>query len=190
LSESRVRITFVSHGATPAVRRAAFPLNEGLEEAELTKIAGLGWSAPRVQQVLCGPERRAIETAQALGLEPVESMALRDCEYGEWRGRGLEELQVEDPDGLMAWLVDPEAAPHGGESVGMLVDRVGRWMQERVDKGHTLAVTHSSVIRAAVVEAMGAPLTGFWRVDVAPLTVTDLRFNGRVWTVRGVGARL
>jgi broad specificity phosphatase PhoE len=55
---------------------------------------------------------------------------------------------------------------------------------------NTIAVTHPAVIRAAIVHAMQLPPTTFWRFDVAPLSLTDLRFSGRVWSVRCAGCSL
>lgn len=188
------RLTLISHAATQAQRRAAFPLDEPLDEREIAKIAALGWKAPRAQRILAGPERRTQETARALGLSAAIAADLRDCDYGLWRGRELSELQSLDPEGLVAWLTDPIANPHGGESIVSLIDRVARWMDKGMDEGmeaaHTIAVTHPPLIRGAIVHALQVPPAAFFRIDVAPLSVTDLRFNGKVWTLRSTGCGL
>ena len=178
------RISFISHAATPALRRAAFPLDESLEEREIARIKALRWRAPRAERILAAPERRAQETAQALGLSASSEPTLRDCDYGTWRGRALSELQQDDSELLAAWLTDPAAAPHGGESLVVLIDRVGRWLDSQSGAGHTIAVTHPGIIRCAIVHALSSPVEAFWRVDISPLSLTDLRFNGRAWTVR------
>jgi len=64
----------------------------------------------------CGPERRCLDTAAALGLWPVIDPALAELDVGDWPARGLSDLERDDPAGLHAWLTDPVAAPHGGES--------------------------------------------------------------------------
>ncbi|HEY1731252.1 MAG TPA: histidine phosphatase family protein [Terriglobales bacterium] len=184
------RLTLISHAATQAQRRAAFPLDEPLEERETAKIAALGWKAPRAQRVLAAPERRTQETAHALGLPVAIAAELRDCDYGEWQGRELSELQSLDPEGFVAWLTDPLANPHGGESIVSLIDRVARWMNGEMETAHTIAVTHPPVIRSAIVHALQAPPQSFFRIDVAPLSITDLRFNGKAWTLRSTGHRL
>jgi broad specificity phosphatase PhoE len=184
------RITFISHGATSALRRAAFPLDEPVIAEELEKIAAIGWTAPRAQQVLCGPEQRARQTAEALGLQPDWSIEIGDVDFGSWVGRELEDIQTADPSGLAAWFTDMEVSPHGGESFVQLIARVGNWMQRQTVAGHTVAVTHPSVVRAAILCCLAAPHNSFWRVDIAPLSITDLRFNGKVWTVRSIGCPL
>jgi len=181
------RLTLISHAPTEAQRRAAFPLDELLEKKETEKAAALGWRPPRAQQVLSGPEHRVQQTAEALGLSPTVVDDLRDCDYGTWTGRDLGEAQMQHPEDVAIWLSDPGIAPHGGESILQLISRAGRWMDGQRDLGHTLAITHPAVIRAAIVHALEAPPITFWRIDIAPLSLTDLRWNGRVWTVRSSG---
>ncbi len=125
-----------------------------------------------------------------LGLSAILADELKDCDYGRWRGRSMDALETEDPEGLLAWLSDPSAAPHDGESVERLIGRVGSWIDEQRTVKHTVAVTHQSIIRAAIVHTLQIPVHTFWRIDVAPLTVTDLRFSRAVWTVRCVGCPL
>ena len=56
--------------------------------------------------------------------------------------------------------------------------------------GHTLAVCGPAVVRAAVVAVLDAPNAAFWRVDISPLTATDLRGGPDRWTVRATGVPL
>ncbi len=55
-------------------------------------------------------------------------------------------------------------------------------------KGVTLAVTHASVIRAAIVTAIEAEPRSFWRIDVAPLSMAKLSGHGGRWNLVGLGA--
>ena len=184
------RLTLISHAATSAQRRTAFPLDELVNEREIVKIADLGWKAPRAQRILVAPEHRTEQTACALGLSATITVELRDCNYGAWSGREISEIQSDDPEGILSWLTDPTASPHGGESIESLIGRAARWMDEQVEVSHTIAMTHPAVIRSAIVHALQAPALAFWRIDIAPLSLTDLRFNGRVWTVRSIACPL
>jgi broad specificity phosphatase PhoE len=179
------RLTLIAHAAIEAQRQAAFPLDEPILEREMAKVSDLSWAASRSTRVLSAPERRAQQTAHILGLQAIVEEELRDCNYGKWRGRKMDEVQSEVPEGIMAWLTEPSAAPHGGESIEDLIGRIGSWMDEQHD--HTIAVTHPAVIRAAIVHALQIPPQTFWRFDVAPLTLTDLRFSRNVWTLRCIG---
>jgi broad specificity phosphatase PhoE len=187
---SASRLTLISHAAIEAQRHAAFPLDEPVLEREIAKVAGLNWAVPRARHVWSAPEQRAQQTAHILGLQAIVAEELRDCDYGRWRGQKMDEVQSEDPEGILAWLTDPNSAPHGGESVEDLIGRIGSWMEGQREVDHTLAVTHPAVIRAAIVSTLRIPIQTFWRFDVAPLTLTDLRFNGNVWTLRCIGCPL
>jgi broad specificity phosphatase PhoE len=185
------RVSFIAHAATEAQRRAAFPLDESIIEREQQGPATRpGSRLPKASQIWSAPEQRTQETCRLLGLSPILADGLRDCDYGGWRGRTMEQIQADNPQGLMAWLSDPAAAPHGGEAILQVVNRVGRWLDEQNGTGHFIAVTHPAVIRAAIVFALRVPLEGFWRLDIAPLTLTDLRRSGDVWTVRCSGCAL
>jgi broad specificity phosphatase PhoE len=182
----RARLTLISHAPTSAVRRAAFPADESIEEIARERIA-LKW---HFDHACCGPEKRAQETAMVLGLSPTVDAALRDCNYGRWAGRDLSQLQLENADEVALWLSVPDAAPHGGESIRDMMVRVAAWLSGQVKSGHTVAVTHPSVIRAILVCVIEAPPQSFWRIDIAPLTLTDIRFNGRSRTLRSTALPL
>ena len=92
-----------------------------------------------------------------------------------------------EPDAVAEWLRDPSAAPHGGETLQSLMQRVGEWLAgENVPRRQTIVVTHASVIRAAIVHAIEAELPSFWRIDIAPLSVTRLSGDGTRWNLSEV----
>ena len=63
-------------------------------------------------------------------------------------------------------MTDPDAAPHGGESLRAFAARVRGWLDEQATlDGTAVAITHGGVVKAAVVHALGAPIEAFWRVD-------------------------
>jgi len=237
------RLTLVAHASTAATARALFSRDEGLEPRGAAAAAAA--SAPRrITRALCAPARAAVETAAALGLAATVDPGLADWHLGSWRGRALDEIAAAHPAEVAAWLADPDAVPHGGESLTALLARVAGWLAG-VDLtagpeasarargsgggaasaaarglggsaggagstgacvsggsaagagpaggaavGHTVAVTHAAVVRAAVVVTLGAPPAGFWRIDVAPLTATLLRGGPGRWTVRSTALPL
>jgi broad specificity phosphatase PhoE len=186
--QNMTRVTLISHAATQAQRRAAFPLDETLDEREISAIVELKWKAPRVR-ILSAPERRTQQTARTLGLAAETEMELRDCNYGTWGGREFEEVSSGDPEGIAEWLSNPSATPHGGDSIASVIARVGQWLDSLPEIGHIVAVTHPAVIRGAILHALNAPTLTFWRIDIAPLTLTDLRFSGK-WTLRSTACPL
>jgi broad specificity phosphatase PhoE len=128
---------------------------------------------------------RCRETAQAAGREPSSlDPRLAECDFGRWAGRSLEDVSATDPDGVGAWMTDPDASPHGGESLTAFAARVGAWLdQQAMIDGGAVAITHGGVVKAAVVHALGAPISAFWRIDAAPLTVTELHAHDGRWTL-------
>lgn len=182
------RLTLVCGGVTPAARRGAFPADDALDEKTLAKTATLKPLLARSDRALAAPERRARETAAALGLTAASAETLRDQDFGRWAGRGLDEVGQAEPQALAAWLADPTAAPGGGEPFSMVMDRVVAWLEGLCgEPGHTVAVTHAPVIRAAILAVIGAPPACFARIDVVPMSLTDLRGDGRRWVLRATG---
>ena len=114
--------------------------------------------------------------------------ALSDCDFGRWSGARIDDLQKSEPEALQAWLDDPHSAPHGGESVAQLGERVAAWLTTlEATPGHIVAITHPFVIRAALMHVLQS--AAFNLIDVEPLSAIELRFNGR-WRLRLPGTDL
>jgi broad specificity phosphatase PhoE len=184
-----MRLTLICHGETAATRTAAFPADEPLALRAADRAARLAPGLRRADRALTSPALRARETAAALGLGATSHPALAECDYGRWSGRTLAGIEADEPEALARWLADPSCAPHGGEALEALFRRVAGFMEaQRGERGHTIAVTHASIIRAAVLHVLGAPIPAFWRIDVPPLSVADIRSDGARWTLRALGA--
>jgi broad specificity phosphatase PhoE len=187
IAASTTRLILIRHAPSEATRRSAFPLDEPLDARALEAARALRPRLDRADVAWTGPAARARQTAGALGLDATVAPELDECDFGAWRGRTLAELDTEDPVAVAAWIEDPAAAPHGGESLLALLDRVGGWLEARSGDGaRTVAVTHAGVIRAALVRALDAPVQAFWRFDIAPLSRTVLHAHEGRWTVRAV----
>ncbi len=176
-----VRLTLVSHAMTDAIAAALFPTDEplnamGRRQAEAAAQLRCGASH------FTGPERRARQTAELMGLDAATDPLLADLNCGRWRGKRLQDVP---PGDLTVWLTDPAGAPHGGESITDLVRRVARWLNPLTENASaTVAVTHPAVIRAAILLALDAPAKSFWRIDVAPVSRIVLHYRGGCWTLR------
>jgi broad specificity phosphatase PhoE len=182
------RISLICHATTRALRAATFGGDDSLDEIGRTKAEQLAGSLGRVDRCWSSPALRAKQTAAAFGLDAVPDERLRDCDFGRWTGLRMPAVLLKEPRKLVAWIRDPSSAPHGGESIPELLKRVSAWIAERGrDPGHTVAFTHPAVIRAAIVHVILAELPSFWRIDVLPLSRTDLRTNGRRWVLRSIG---
>ncbi len=169
------RLILICHASTEAVRKVAFAADEPLDDIGRRDAAALVGSLPHADRIWASPELRTRQTAQELGLNAAVQPALRDCDYGAWRGCKFDDVQAREPQAVAAWLRDPSAAPHGGESLLALMQRVAAWLADlQSHHRRSIVVTHATIIRAAIVHAIGATPQSFWRIDIAPLSCTRL----------------
>lgn len=180
--ERAARLVLLCHASTAATRTSSFPADEPLDPRGLQKLAAFGRRLSDADHSFTSPALRAVQTAEGLKLDARVEPALRDLDHGRWAGGSFDDVHAEEPDAIAAWLADPRAAPHDGESVVKLIERVRRWLDDRKEHpGLTLAVTHPSVVRAAIVAAIDAGPLAYWRIDVAPLSLTRLSAIGGRW---------
>lgn len=185
------RLTLICHASTDAVRRATFPGDEPLDDRGRTQAVELAGHLPSVDRCWTSPELRTRQTAEALRLNASVEPALHECDYGRWAGGTLAEIAAREPDAVNSWLRDPGAAPHGGETIADLIRRVATWLaDEQAHDRRSIAVTHSTIIRAAIVPVMQAPPQSFWRIDIGPLTVTRLSGTDGRWNIISSGCAL
>jgi broad specificity phosphatase PhoE len=178
------RLLVVAHAATPATSALVFGEPGELLGGEIRQLSG------RVGCWVSGPEAACMATAAGLGgtAEPIPD--LRGCDFGAWTGSALVDVASCDPTGLDAWLRDPHAAPHGGESLAELITRVGhvlddhQWPDDR-----SVAVVTSLVARALLVHALGAPPEVIFRVDIGPLGRALISRSDHAWRLKQLTAR-
>lgn len=182
------RLILICHASTDAVRRVAFAADEPLDARGKANATALAGTLPRADQCWTSPELRTRQTAEALRLDAKLQPLLRDCDYGSWSGRSYAEVCAEQPDAVATWLRDPAAAPHGGESILDLLQRVAAWLAgEQPHHRQSIIVTHVAIIRAAIVQAIEVPPQSFWRIDVAPLSCTRLSGTDGRWNLASAG---
>jgi len=182
----------VRHGVTDSTLGKLFsgglassnpPLNEeGLAQARATAE----WLAPMADTfdaLVSSPVRRTRETAEVLGrhfgLEIETEDGIAEMEFGSWDGMSFTDVHEQFPDELSSWLGDLDAAPHGGESMRTVEKRVlaGR---DRIVASHpgktVVAVSHVTPIKTLVADALGAPLEGVYRMELAPASVSVISY--------------
>ena len=187
ISEARLatRLLLLCSGPTTSSRTGAFPaIDEPLDEGGLRKARGRNAGTPPPDLVLTSPARVARDTASALGLESNTEAALADIDHGAWSGCSLADLQSAEPDALASWFTDPSAGAPGGETMQDVARRVGPWLDIQAGAGTTvMGITHAAVIRAGLAHALKLPVRSTLQIDIAPLSVTTLSFNG-IWRLQ------
>ena len=180
-----VRLTLVSHAMTDAMAAGRFPIDEPLNAVGQRQLDATVELGP-IDAALCGPEKRTRQTAELLGVRAQVDHALADLDCATWRGNVLGGVPPEE---LALWLTDASQAPHGGESVVGVLNRVRTWLGSlSARRGRLVAVTHPAVVRAAILIALDAPPKSFWRIDIAPASRTVLHLRGQAWTLRSTGS--
>lgn len=182
------RLVLVCHASTDAVRKCIFPADEPLDARGRARAERLAPHLPDADRCLTSPELRTRQTAEALHLDAGIQPILRDCDYGLWTGCSFDVVCARDPQAVTAWLQDPAATPHGGESILGLMQRVAEWLAgEHARHGPSIVVTHATIIRAAIVQAIEAAPKAFWRIDIAPLSITRLSGTDGRWNLVSAG---
>ncbi|WP_328687017.1 histidine phosphatase family protein [Streptomyces caniferus] len=181
------RVMLVSPAAGEAQRDVRFDDDGPLGEAGQRRARDAADTLPAADRTFVSPSVRCRSTAGELGLPARATQELAGCAMGGWRGRTLAEVADAEPRAVSAWLTDPDFVGHGGESLRQLCDRIEGWLTRMaLDAGRVLAVVEPDVVRAAAVCALGVPVEAFWRLDVPPLTVTELSGRGGRWNL-GLG---
>jgi broad specificity phosphatase PhoE len=172
-----VRLTMLCATATPGSPDRIFGNARGTNAARA--------ALPPYTRALRAPSARCGRIAEALAVEAAPKEILRDLDYGAWAGRPLADIAAEDPHGLSAWLTDPEAAPHGGESVARLCERTADWLTALpAGRGQLLVITEAAVVRASLVHALAVPARAFWQLRVPPLSTVTLTMRDGHWAAR------
>jgi broad specificity phosphatase PhoE len=182
------RLILICHASTDAVRGSSFPADEPIDERGRKRATALAAQLPRGAQSWTSPELRTRQTAEALGLTAAPLPALCDCNYGSWTGHNFDDVLAREAAAVSNWLRDPAAKPPGGESMLSLMQRVAGWLDgENGRTGLSIVVTHATIIRAAIVHAIKAGPESFWRIDIAPLSVTQLSGKDGRWNLTCAG---
>src|SRR4051812_26517463 len=122
------RLYLLAHAPTTAQRQRRFPTDEGIEPLEPGVTSRLVAQVGSCSVVWRAPERRAAETAAALGLAATRCDDLREWAAGAWTGQTVTSVATHAPAAFQDWCTNPDATPPDGESLRTLVARVAAWM--------------------------------------------------------------
>lgn len=128
--------------------------NQARELAE--SVAGEGLRALYTSDMLRARQTAEI-VAQRIGLEPVVEPRVRECGWGAWEGRLVEDIAREEPEHWQAWLDAgesfrfPPAPGKPGESLAEHMQRTVAALAE-ISRGAlpALVVCHGGTVRVAL----------------------------------------
>jgi ribonuclease H / adenosylcobalamin/alpha-ribazole phosphatase len=187
-------LVVVRHGATAMTAEKRFSgglgsSNPGLTDegrAQVREVAE--WLAPigeAVDVVVTSPVRRTRESAEILaerlGVDLVEESRFAEMEFGAWDGLTFTEVRERRPDEIEAWLGSLDVAPAGGESFREVEKRVLDGLASVLETyaGKTVVVvSHVTPIKVLVAQAVDAPLTSLFRMELSTASVSVVSFFG------------
>lgn len=156
------------------------------DEISQIGVTGLFAKVSPPTAVISSPLARTRETARVialrLGLEEQILEDLAEISFGEWDGRTSAEVASQWPEIYENWRGDINIAPpNGGESIKALDKRIQRAKNTILEdyEGQTvLLVSHVMPIRGFIRAALDADWSAYWRISLAPCSITVLRFWG------------
>ena len=159
-----------------------------LVAGELVKVGQTGQFAKILKPtvVISSPIARTRETAQIiadrLGLKVSTNDEIAEIAFGDWDGHTNQEVAANWPELYNQWRGDVKIAPPGGgESLEQFDERVQegrRTILEQFEGQTVVVVSHVMPIRGFIKAAIDANWPAYWRISVAPCSITVLRFWG------------
>ena len=136
-------------------------------------------------EILTSPMARCVETAQvlaaALGVSVRIDRGLREMDFGLWEEMTFDEVQHRYPDDLQRWKQSASASPTGSsETFAAVVDRM-RTAAERFASSYAgasvVAVTHVTPLKALVADALGAPPSSLFRMELSSACFSRITYT-------------
>ncbi|MDX8408812.1 MAG: histidine phosphatase family protein [Mariprofundales bacterium] len=133
--------------------------------------AALPWS--EIDTISCSPMQRCQLPARRFssrhGLAVTTDPAMREIDFGDWEGKGWQELAPQFSSELDTFWSNPTGfTPPGGEPFDRFVQRVLAGWRDWVEgaSGHRLLVAHGGVIRVLLADMLKMPMDAVWRLDL------------------------
>ncbi len=164
--------------------------SRGLRQADLLGQR-LSTCSPRA--FYCSDSGRAIRTAERIslanpGFPPARpDPRLRELNYGQWEGLTHDEIRARYPQLYQTYRGAPASFhPPGGETFLDLQRRFLSFAAELSPNtgGTVLVVTHSGVIRIALLSLTARAISDLWTLpSIAEASVSTARWDRGAWTV-------
>ena len=155
---------------------------------ELAKVGqtGIFSKVLKPTAIVSSPIARTRETAEIIGHRLGVKLATNDdiaeIAFGAWDGHTNAEVAATWPELYSQWRGDIKIAPPGGgESLEEFDERVQRGKSSILEEyeGQTVVVvSHVMPIRGFIKAAIQANWPAYWRLSIAPCSITVLRFWG------------
>ncbi len=125
--------------------------------------------------------KRARETAEIIASfhenNVSEFQELREMNFGDWEGKGFEEIKDENSLDFQKWIKDPiKYSPPSGESLEGFQERVLQGFNKILQKGfkRNVIITHGGVIMVFLTTILEMPLINYRKFKVVNTGITKV----------------
>jgi alpha-ribazole phosphatase len=188
--EGEALLWLVRHAVVDGVAGTIHSSDASADLSDQAHLDALRKHLPRDAASYASPSRRTVDTARALGLDPVLVPELKEQDFGHWTGQRHADLAAAGGEGHARFWSDPaRSRPPGGESFEDQVARVREGLR-RIAAGPAILVVHSGTIRAALCIALEISPRAALRFVIDPLSVTRIDRLSDDWRVVSVNQRI
>ncbi len=186
-TEKATTLYLVRHGETiftPERRFSGYGKHDPeLSPRGLEQAAQVAEVMPRygADMIIASPLMRTMQTAEKIaaktGLSITQDKEWVEASFGEWDGLSPAEVREKWPEDYELWLSRTDFRPPGGESYEEVLSRIDALMVDIVDRypeKKIIVVTHSVVIRAAVINTTKASTDSYFHMDPQPCGITTI----------------
>ncbi|MGQ0683113.1 histidine phosphatase family protein [Bradyrhizobium sp.] len=187
--EGKTFLWLVRHAVVDGVAGTIHASDAPADLSDQTQLDALRRQLPQDAQSYASPSRRTVDTARALGLDPVLVPEFREQDFGDWMGRRHDDLAAVGGEGYRKFWSDPaRSRPPGGESFEDQIARI-RLGLDQIATGAANLVVHSGTIRAALCIALDLTPEAALRFVINPLSLTRIDRLSNGWRVVSVNQR-
>jgi alpha-ribazole phosphatase len=186
---SETKLWLIRHAPVDGPRGVIHGPDAPADVSEATAFAALKAKLPTKALAVCSPARRTLETALALGLDPLTQACFGEQDFGAWTGRRHDDLAAEHGEAYRDFWKSPASnAPPGGQS---FVEQIGRTADglAALPSGDVVLIVHSGTIRAALAIALDLAPEAALRFVIDPLSLTRIDRLDHGWRVVAVNVR-
>lgn len=173
--------------------RADIPLSEtGLQQACATSQCIHSTWTPAA--IYSSPMTRCIVTAKIIAepfdvnVQPLDG--LNDIDYGQWQGLAEDEVNARWPEEFELWSDAPHLARiPGGETLEKVRARARAALRDILRSHLTdtvIVVSHDSVNRVLLLQALELPLSHYWRLAQDTCGINELNFSNGRFSIRSL----
>jgi alpha-ribazole phosphatase len=180
----------IRHAVVDGIAGTIHAIDARADLSDRTHLETLRRHLPQGAAGYASPSRRTLDTARALGIDPLLVPEFSEQDFGAWTGQRHDDLAAAGGEAYAQFWSDPACSrPPGGESFEDQIARVRQGLH-RIEAGPATLVVHSGTIRAALSIALDlAPQAGL-RFVIDPLSLTRVDRLADGWRVVSVNQRV